>query len=243
MKTIKLILFFSLGLNLIAVFFVARRIYWQYYVTSDSTLNQNNSGKPINYWLDRNKLFEVLPKDTNAIVFIGNSLTQNFELVELFKNSKIKNRGINGDLIAGVLNRLAPIISLKPKKIFIEIGINDLGSGIDNNSILSAYKELLIKLRKSLKGTKIYVQSLFPVQNGQSRLTTYCNPTVNRNIKLINKGLKNLTSKYNLTFIDTYSEFVAKGQLNPKYSVDGLHLSAIGYLKWTEILLPYIEEK
>ena len=145
MKHLKTILVLSLGLNLIASFFVAKRLYWKYSASNPVTVEKadNKKNLKIKYWLNRQELFEVLPKDSNSIIFLGNSLTQNFELVELFKNINIKNRGINGDIIVGVLNRLKPIIQTQPKKIFIEIGINDHGAGISKDSVIINYKELL----------------------------------------------------------------------------------------------------
>jgi len=246
MKHIKTILVISLGLNLTASFFVAKRLYWKYYasnpVTIDKADKNTNTNTKIKYWLERQELFEVLPKDSNSIIFLGNSLTQNFELVELFQNINIKNRGINGDIIAGVLNRLSPIIQTRPNKIFIEIGINDLSKGISKDSIIINYKQLLYKLQKESKLTKIYVQSLFPVENGRDEYPTYCNPKVNGDIREINKELQKYTTQYGITFIDTYSKFELGGQLNPKYSVDGIHLSGKGYLLWAQILRPYVDE-
>jgi lysophospholipase L1-like esterase len=90
--------------------------------------------------------------------------------------------------------------------------------------------------------TKIYVQSLFPVENGRKEFPTYCNPKINREVREVNEELQKYSAKNNITFIDTYSTFDLNGQLNPKYSVDGIHLSGQGYLLWTKLLRPYVEE-
>lgn len=241
MKHLKTILVLSLGLNLIALLFVAKKLYYKHSRSNQETVNKANlKNLKIQYWLNRQELFEVLPKDSNSIIFLGNSLTENFELAELFHNLNIKNRGINGDRIAGVLNRLTPIIQTHPKKIFIEIGINDLGGGISKDSVVVSYLNLLDTLQKECKTTKIYVQSLFPVENDRNDYPTYCTPKVNSNIKEINKELLEYTTQHNITFIDTYSKFELGGQLNPKYSVDGIHFSGAGYLLWTKILQPYL---
>ena len=101
----------------------------------------NSTQTEFTYLYDRDELFETLPIDDNSIVFLGNSLINNFELAELFQNLKIKNRGISGDKIDGVINRLDPIIRLKPNKIFIEIGINDLGYRSNKDVVLTKYKK------------------------------------------------------------------------------------------------------
>lgn len=228
MKYFKITLFFSLGFNIIVSFFIVKNIYCKYYSSDSSTLKDENKTQ-ISYFLNRQKLFEVLPRDSNSIIFLGNSLTQNFELAEHFHNINIKNRGISGDITAGVLNRLTTIIQTQPKKIFIEIGINDLGQGISKDSVLINYKKILFILQKECKSTKVYLQSLFPVENGRMEFPTYCTPSINKDIKFVNQELINYALQHNLTYIDTYSKFELNGQLNPKYSLDGIHLSGEGY--------------
>ena len=249
MKHLKIILTVSIILNLIASLYVAKKLFNKYYVPNPIEVKNECNKKDlkikkskIQYYLDRHELFKVLPKSKNSIIFLGNSLTQNFELAELFHNLNIKNRGINGDKIEGVIYRLKPIIQAHPKKIFIEIGINDLGLGGVKDSIVMNYKILLNILQKQCKSTKIYIQSLFPVDNGGCKMPSYCNPKVNEDIIEINKELLKYASQHDLTFIDTYSKFQLNGQLNPKYSVDGVHLTGKGYLLWTKILRPYVNE-
>ena len=231
MKHLKTILILSLGLNLIASFFVARRLYFKYNaykMTVHDGLPKGTGHREsfkIQYYLNRQELFEVLPKDSNSIIFLGNSLTQNFELAELLHNMNVKNRGINSDRISGVLNRL-----------------NDLGGDISKDSVVISYFHLLDTLQKECKTTKIYVQSLFPVENDRKANPTFCNPKVNANILEVNKALLKYATQHHITFVDTYSKFESGGQLNPKYSIDGVHLTGEGYLLWAKILRPYVEE-
>src|SRR5690348_652846 len=73
-----------------------------------------------NFWYQQQQLFEVLPKDTNSILFLGNSLTSNFPLEELLHNIHVKNRGIGGDYLLSLMKRLQPVYDEQPEKIFIE---------------------------------------------------------------------------------------------------------------------------
>ena len=61
----------------------------------------------------------------------------------------------------------------------------------------------------------------------------------------INKGLVGLAEKEGATYIDLYSHFIDKqtGKMNTTYTNDGLHLMGKGYLKWVEIVKPYIGKK
>lgn len=52
-------------------------------------------------------------------------------------------------------------------------------------------------------------------------------------------------TKEKITYIDLYSSFVDKqtGKMDIRYTNDGLHLLGKGYLKWIEIIKPYVGEK
>ena len=243
MKKLKTILIISLSLNLITSFFVVKRIYLEHEAEKEVAANKvQQQNAKITYFLNRDELFESLPIDSNSIVFLGNSLTQSFELAELFQNLKVKNRGIMGDAVKGVINRIGPIVRSNPKKIFIEIGINDLGAGVPKDTVLVRYKFLVDTLKAALPQTKIYIQSLFPTEIHNQNFETYCTKEVNRDIVAINKALSEFAISRKVIFIDTYSSFVLDGHLNSKYSVDGVHLNGAAYKLWTQILKPYVNE-
>lgn len=229
-------LFFSVIANIIAVGYVARKVLERYQTKTNNPLPKTA------YYLDRDKLFSVLPKDSGAIVFLGNSLTQYFELSELLQLPRIKNRGIHGDMIEGVLRRLAPIISSQPKKLFIEIGINDLEQKVPKQMFLQQYMRLIDTLKATTPQTRIYVQSLLPVADVSAKLPSYCSPRMNRLIVDVNTALKNLALKKNCTYIDVHSQLLQNGSLAAAYSVDGVHLSGEGYLAWTKVIKPFVTE-
>lgn len=197
----------------------------------------------------RNELFNAMPADTNALMFLGNSLTQYFELAEFFPNARVKNRGIAGDLTGGVLQRLDAIVKDQPKKIFIEIGINDVFEGIPEDTILERYGRIVKILAKECPKTHLYVQSLFPVSNNHDMLQAYDTKSINNTVEAINKQLQSFVSEKNtdpmlsnrIHYIDTYSPF-NDGGLRKEYTIDGVHLSAQGYVLWASILKPFVEE-
>ena len=61
-----------------------------------------------------------------AIVFLGNSITEQGWWRLLLKRGDVENRGIGGDCISGMINRVQPIVDGRPKAIFIMGGANDL---------------------------------------------------------------------------------------------------------------------
>lgn len=55
---------------------------------------------------------------------------------ELFDDLHVKNRGITGDITAGVIHRLDEIANRKPAKVFLLIGVNDLARNVTTDSIV-----------------------------------------------------------------------------------------------------------
>lgn len=64
-----------------------------------------------------------------AIVFLGNSITEQGWWSLLLKHGDVENRGIGGDNTFGMIDRLPDILKSKPRKIFLMAGINDLTGG------------------------------------------------------------------------------------------------------------------
>jgi lysophospholipase L1-like esterase len=236
-KLFRVVLFVSIALNIAAAGYFGKKIYSRFQSSSSAPV----PAKPA-YYLERNKLFEALPKDSNSIIFLGNSLTQYFELAEILDHPSIRNRGIHGDMITGVLQRLSPIIASQPKKIFIEIGINDLEQKVPKDQLIKDYQRLIDTLKTSCTVATIYVQSLLPVADSSQRLPGYCSPEMNELIVSVNQELKQLSENEGCTFIDVHSHLLKAKELNPVYSVDGVHLSGEGYLQWGKVLKPYVEE-
>jgi lysophospholipase L1-like esterase len=191
------------------------------------------------YWLNRANLLSTMPGEPDEIVFLGDSLTQNFEVAELFQNLKVKNRGINGDTILGVSRRLEQVTSHKPRKIFIEIGINDLLQGHSVRNVLAGYRSIVHHIRQESPATEIYIQSLLPTS---WNIYGTNEPVLGRIVKL-NTALSALARKNGATYINLYDRFLAKDRLNPDYdSGDGLHLNGQGYLMWKSIVEKQVNE-
>jgi len=191
------------------------------------------------YYEERQTLFNNLASPINSIYFLGDSFTDNCEWNELLSNPKIKNRGINGDTTEGVLNRLTQITQSKPQKIFIMIGINDLLNNIETNKILDNYQKIITIIKKDSPTTKIYIESILPMNFELDKAKRNVN---NQNILDFNNNLNKLANNSDIFYIDLYSAFLdSSGQLNQKYTLDGIHLNGQGYLIWKNQLANYLK--
>lgn len=192
------------------------------------------------FYYQRASLFEKLPTSPSDIVFLGNSITNGGEWAELFNDSRVKNRGISGDICMGVYDRLDPILEGKPAKLFLMIGINDMARDISPNTIVARTGMILDKIQSESPATRVYLQSLLPVNEVYGMFEGH---TKHREkIPPLNARLQQLAESKGITYIDLFSRFVEPGtdQMDPAYSNDGLHLMGEGYMKWVEIVQPYV---
>ncbi len=169
----------------------------------------------------------------NATIFLGNSITELGDWHTYFKDQNVINRGIGGDVTFGVLHRLDEIIRHQPKHIFIEIGVNDIGTQIPQEVTFGNYQKIIEILKSDCPQAKIFIQSILPTNK---RITKLGLPE-NFNSKIIfyNKQLKKMALENNISFKNLYPLFTNwRGYLKDNYTTDGLHLNANGYKIWVE---------
>jgi lysophospholipase L1-like esterase len=171
-------------------------------------------------------------------VFVGDSITQDYNVHEFFKEKNVYNRGIGGDTSEGVLNRLEEsVFQLKPKTVFLLIGTNDMVSQhFNQKNTIQTIQKIIQALHQFDQTIKINLISILPV-NGTMDATTV-GIRNNRVIHALNEKLKHLDL---INYIDVYSPLLDdQNNLNKVYTVEGLHLNAEGYLIMTTALLKYL---
>lgn len=194
------------------------------------------------FYYQRATLFELLPIKSTDIVFLGDSQTNGCEWAELLGNPNVKNRGISSDVIQGFADRVQPIIDGEPAKIFILGGVNDVSHSISADSIATAMRNLVRKIKVGTPCTKIYLQSLLPIDNSFKR---YKNLIGKEQVIVdANVLLKKMAEEEGIVWIDLFSKMVdpATGAMRKGLSNDGLHLLGEGYFVWRDVVLPYVNE-
>jgi len=174
--------------------------------------------------------FGVMPPLNGGVAFVGDSLTDWMRWNELFPDLKSRNFGIAGDTTVGLQHRVSQVIAARPAKIILQIGTNDIEFGkLTPEGIVANIDDCVAQLQTGLPGVKIYVESLLPRQ-----------PQYDEKVRAVNALLKGAVERRGLLYIDLYSRFVAGGRLDPKLTPDDLHLSGEGYLRWRDIIRPYL---
>ncbi len=188
--------------------------------------------------------FERLaPIDSTQIVMLGNSLTENAgDWNERLQVDNVVNRGIIGDTAEGMSERLCQILPGKPRAIFLMCGINDLSHNLTPEQVFSRVQRLIDRIRKEAPETKLYVESLLPINESNGRWKTLAGKT--DDIPRINEKLKQYCQLTDIPYIDLFSHFTRGNgnQLMPALSADGLHITKIGYKIWAAQLRPIVYE-
>lgn len=189
-----------------------------------------------NYWYDsRVAYFKQLPKKKKPVIFFGDSISEWADWNELTGLGNVLNRGIAGDISFGLLGRVEEVIRHQPRQIFILIGTNDISKGIPAAHIIRTYKNIAVRIKKESPRTRLYIQSVLPINDSLIN-RQYYNGT-NAAIVQLNKELKGLADKLQLSFVNVFESMVDhRQQLKKEYTYDGLHLSGKGYLQWVAYL-------
>lgn len=223
----KKYLILSVGLNIfILLFLVGKRIYWN---SAHGPSFDRNA-----YMTARKEIYESLPIDSGDIVFVGNSLTDQFPLHEIFGCTRIKNRGISSNRTVDILNRIRPIAEAQPSKLFLECGINDISDNKPVQEIIRNIDSIVLMIKGTSPSTVIYIQSVLPTSKENFYLM--------KGVDSLNTCLADYCQSSGLNYIDLESRFTTGGAMNGRYTWDGLHLSAEGYKVWAEAIASFIQK-
>ncbi len=205
---------------------------------------QTVSYKSFKHYNEKVAAFDKMRKiDSTDIVMLGNSLTEFAgDWNKLAGGFHIRNRGIAGDDAEGIYNRLNQVLSGKPKAVFLMAGINDLSRNLNANQVFELVKKVIDKIRRDAPTTKLYVQSILPINESFGIWKKLEGKT--DVIPVVNRKLRIYCERNKITYIDLFPKFVRHGtnEMRRELSKDGLHLSPIGYKIWAFVLRKYIAD-
>ncbi len=191
---------------------------------------------------NRNYFWTQREKDAGAVVFVGDSLTGNWDaksMAAAFPGMKIANRGIGGDVSRGVLFRLKEdVLDLKPKAMVLCIGTNDLSTHADPAIVEQNIAAILAEVRKYDPKLPIVLCTTPPRDAAEAPTRPGAQADLNARIAKLG------AAQQNLTVIDLFTPMAsADGKPIPElFAKDKLHFAAPGYQKWTELLKPALEK-
>lgn len=185
----------------------------------------------------RADLFHALAGERRDVVMLGDSLTDRGEWSELL-GRPVANRGIAADTIADVRARLDDVVALAPRTVFVLIGVNDLLNGATPEAMANDHAALVGELRRRLPQARIVVESLLPIRD---EIVARDEPLASATVHEANQRLARAAAAAGVEWADVAVRLAdASGELDARYSSDGLHLSGAGYRAWAEALRAYL---
>jgi len=180
----------------------------------------------------RERQFAAVPRTPGRVVFLGDSITEGTAWEDWFPDLPTANRGIGGQAICDVIERLDTAI-VEPRAISLLIGTNDLhglGKSRKVPAIVEQMSELVDEIRELAPDAPLFINSVMP------RSLHYRDWLIE-----LNRGYAAIAAEAGATYIDLWPVLAGKdGAIIPSMTYDGLHLTAAGYKAWTDVLRPHL---
>ena len=163
---------------------------------------------------------------TPHYLFLGDSITEQYDLEKYFKNYSVVNSGVGGNLTDDILNNLQDrAYKYNPSTVFLLIGTNDVNQNKSAEDIYDNIEKIVEEIQIHLPRARIIVLSILP-----SAETWSLDDSNDKRVK-INDMLKKQYHKSDVQYIDLYSILKEEdsNKINKDYTTDGLHLNKNGY--------------
>ena len=202
-----------------------------------TTQAKNQDWANLGYYEQQNKQLTKPSEDGKRIVFIGDSITEEWGHLysEFFSNNLYINRGIGGQTTPQILIRFKPdAIDLYPDVINIFAGTNDIAGNTGLSTVKMITDNIFTMAEVAImKNIKVIISSILPVKNYPWSEDITDAPS---KINSINEIIKEYVNNNNLFYIDYFSHMVDKNEgLKSKYTYDGVHPNKAGYKKMSGV--------
>lgn len=193
------------------------------------------AGTPIpkGWYARRKAFFAAHDSDRGAVVFLGDSITQLWDVQAAFPELKVANRGISGDTSFGLKARLhGDVLDLQPRAVVILIGTNDLAGGAAPATVAANIAEVVDVIRGEVPKAPIVLCRVMPraVKPG----------VFPERIRALNALIDKIPARRSTVILcDTWTPFAGPdGGVSPDDFPGGLHPGPAGYAKWAAALRP-----
>ena len=189
-------------------------------------------------WLERRTGWAArVQQDQNAIVFLGDSITQGWgDVGSSFPGIKTANRGISGDTTRGVLIRLQEdVLALNPRGVVLLIGTNDIEEQAEPEVIAANLKLIVEALKNHNAAMPVVLCRVMPSSPEKKRPA--------EKIRKVNQlYAEAMRDEPQVTMLDTWALFAnVHGDSSLAEFPDLLHPNTAGYGKWAKALRPIFE--
>lgn len=183
------------------------------------------------------------------IVMAGFSLMEQFPINELMMSAGISgivyNRGIGGYTTAQYMSVLDTcVLDLKPRKLFINIGTNDIGATENwQETLIRNYREILQRIRSELPECQIYVLAFYPVANMEKPFMppNAFEPRTLDKVQRANELVKAMAEQMDIPFLNVNQAVEDDdGFMRMEFAKDPVHMWPHAYAEILKELKPYL---
>lgn len=178
-------------------------------------------------------------------LFLGDSITDFYDLEEYYKDLPVVNSGKSGNSTEDILNDMRNrVYKYNPSKIFLLIGTNDLIYDISNEETISNIEKIIDEIKENRPYSEIYLESIYPVNDSDDDKIDHSMVKGRKNddIKKINIELEKMAKEKKINYINFYDILKDEDDnLKLEYTKEGLHMSDEGYEVITEEIMKYIK--
>ena len=206
----------------------------------------NDKEKKILRYREENKTVQY-----GQTVFAGSSLMEMFPINKLLEEHNdsmtVYNRGIGGFVSRELLEVIdVCAIDLKPSKIFINIGTNDLSdSRIPISELMENYDKIISEIEARLPETVIYLMAYYPVnyEAADENMKECLKIRNNEKIRIANVEIKKLAERHSQRYININKNLMDEQcRLKAEYTIEGLHINEDGYRAIYDDIMAYVKE-
>ena len=176
----------------------------------------------------------------DRVVFLGDSITDSWNLGTYFPARPYINRGISGQTTTQMLVRFRrDVIDLKPRVVVILAGTNDIAGNTGPMQLedIEANYASLAELAAA-NGIRVILASVLPVHNYTPAAADYFADRAPARIVALNRWMKSWCDAHGALYLDYFSAMVdAQGFMRRDLADDGLHPNAAGY----RVMAPLLE--
>jgi lysophospholipase L1-like esterase len=187
---------------------------------------------------DDNRVLLAAPHASSRVVFMGDSITDNWQQPRFggfFPGKPYVDRGISGQTTPQMLIRFRPdVIDLAPRVVVILAGTNDIAgnTGPTTDDEIEANIESMCDLAKA-HGIRVVLSSITPVAgyhvaNERAIPQTTARPMPR--IKAVNAWMKTYAASHGFVYLDYFPAMLDEdGLMRKDLTADDLHPTAAGY--------------
>jgi lysophospholipase L1-like esterase len=196
----------------------------------------------LGYYHADNLTLQNGPSAAGRVVFIGDAITEPWDLVKFFPGKPYINRGIPGQTTPQMLVRFYPdVISLHPAAVVILGGVNDIAgnTGPETAEMIEDNLRAMCHLAQD-NGIKVVLGTILPVSDYTAKKQTDTHPLAD--IVKLNTWIRSYAAEIHVQLADYYSVTVdGKGMLKEGYSDDGAHANDRSYAAMAPVAEAAIE--